>query len=180
MKRSMMQIYVENTAEAVALDFSAYPRIAIVGSPGSGKSTLARQIAAETGHPLIHLDYEHWSAGWTHPSKDEWRAMNEEFVRGARWIIDGNYGGTMELRCRAANLVIFLDVPRMVCIRRVIRRRGVQRPDMKPEVQEESPILSKDFLKFLWFIWQYPKKGKRKIMALKEKYPAVEFLTVKD
>lgn len=160
------------------IDFSAYPRIAIVGSSGSGKSTLARRIAAETGHPLIYLDYEHWSAGWTHPSKEEWRAMNEAFVRGARWIIDGNYGGTMELRYRAADLVIFLDVPRMECIRRVLRRRGLKRPDMKDEV-EESPLFSLEFLRFLWFVWRYPKRGKRKVAALREKYPAVEFLTMK-
>jgi len=160
------------------INFSAYPRIAIIGSAGSGKSTLARQIAAETGHPLIHLDHEHWSAGWTHPSKDEWRAMNEEFVRGERWIIDGNYGGTMEIRYRAADLVIFLDCPRLICLKRVIKRHGQKRPDMKEEM-EESPLFSKDYLEFLWFVWRYPKRGKRKVMALREKYPGVEFLRMR-
>jgi len=161
------------------IDFSAYPRIAVLGSSGSGKSTFARKIAAETGHPLIHLDYEHWSEGWTHPSKEEWRAMNEAFVRGERWIIDGNYGGTMELRYRAADLVVFLDVPRLVCMRRVIRRRDQTRSDMKAEVRE-SPFFSKNFLGFLWFTWRYPKRGKRKVMALREKYPDVKFVSIKN
>jgi len=160
------------------IDFSAYPRIAIVGSPGSGKSTLARRIAAETGHPLIHLDYEHHRAGWTHPSKEEWRAMNEEFVCGERWIIDGNYGGTMEIRYRSADLIIFLNNTRMECVRRVIRRHGQKRPDLKPEVVEPRK-LSLDFLKFLWFIWRYPKRGKRKMMALREQYPDVKFYAMK-
>ena len=161
------------------IDFSAYPRIAVVGSPGSGKSTFARKIAAETGHPLIALDYEYWSEGWTHPSKEEWRAMNEEFVRGERWIIDGNYGGTIELRYRAADLVVFLDVPRLECMRRVIRRRGQKRPDMKGEMKEPQ-FLSKDYLEFLWFIWRYPKRGKRKVMELCEKYPDVKFVAIKN
>ena len=156
------------------INFSAYPRIAIVGSPGSGKSTLARQIAAETGHPLIHLDYEHHRAGWTHPSKEEWRRMNEAFIRGERWIIDGNHDNVMELHYRAADLVVFLHTPRAVCVWRMIRRQGKPRPDIKDEVIE-SEVFDLNYVKFLWFIWRYPRKGKQKIMALREQYPEVKF-----
>ena len=160
------------------MNFNSYPRIAVIGSPGSGKSTLSRQIAEKSGHPLIHLDYEHWRPGWIAPPKDEWRAMQEKWVQGERWIIDGNYNGTLELRFAAADLVILLDLPGLLCLRRVIRRHGQERPDMRPDVLEGS-IFSKDFLEFLWFIWKFKRASVPKILALHEKYPGVEFMHVR-
>jgi len=155
-----------------------YPRIAIIGCPGSGKSTLARQLAEKTGHPLIHLDYEHWGPGFVAMPRDEFIVRQHEWVQGERWIIDGNYKGTMEIRFAAAELVICLDLPRWLCLWRAVRRHGQQRPDMRPDVVEES-IFTKDFAKFLGFIWNFKKDTIPKILALHEKYPDVAFLHVR-
>ena len=144
------------------MDLNDFPRIAVIGCPGSGKSTLSRQIAEKSGHPLIHLDYEHWQPGWVSPPKDEWRAMQEQWVQGERWIIDGNYNGTIELRFAAADLVIFLDLPRLLCLWRVMRRHGQRRPDLRPDVVESS-IFSKEFLEFLGFIWKFKRERVPKI-----------------
>jgi len=156
----------------------SYPRIAVIGCPGSGKSTLARQLAEKTGHPLIHLDYHHWQPGWVPVPKDEFLAMQREWVQGERWIIDGNYKGSLEIRFAAADLVICLDLPRLLCAWRVIRRHGTQRPDMRPGVIEGS-IFTKDFAEFLGFVWGFRKNTTPKILALHEKYPDVAFLRVK-
>ena len=155
-----------------------YPRIAVVGSPGAGKSTLARQLAEITGHPLIHLDYHHWQPGWVPMPKPEFIALQEEWVKGKRWIIDGNYKGSLEIRFAAADLVICLDLPRLLCAWRVIRRHGTQRPDMRPDVVEGS-IFRMDFADFLGFIWNFRRDTMPKILALHEKYPGVEFLHVR-
>ena len=159
------------------MNIHAYPRIAIIGCPGSGKSTLAREIAAHTGHPLIHLDYHHWQPGWVPMPKDEWRAMQQEWVKGKHWIIEGNYGGTMEIRFAAADLVIFLDLPRLLCVWRVLRRRGKPRPDMRPGVEESRAPL-KEHAAFLLFIWSYRRRKRPNVLALHEKFPNVEFLRV--
>jgi len=155
-----------------------YPRIAVIGCPGAGKSTLARQIAEKTGHPLIHLDYENWGPGWVPVPKDEWRAMQREWVKGERWIIDGNYKGSLEIRFAAADLVICLDLPRLLCAWRVIRRHGTQRPDMRPNVVEGT-IFTKDFAAFLGFIWRFRKDTMPKILALHEKHPEVQFVCLR-
>ncbi|MCL1951561.1 MAG: hypothetical protein FWF60_01910 [Oscillospiraceae bacterium] len=160
------------------MNIADYPRIAILGSPGSGKSTLARQLAKRTGYPLIHLDYHHWQPGWVPMPRPEFIAMQEAWVQGERWIIDGNYKGTMEIRFAAADLVICLDLPRLLCAWRVIRRHGTQRPDMRPDVVEES-IFRKDFAEFLGFIWSFRKDTMPKILALHEKYPDVAFLRIR-
>ena len=98
-------------------------RVLIIGSGGSGKTTLARRLAERTGLPLIHLDALYWRPGWDPTPGDEWRARIAALVRGERWIIDGNYGGTLDLRLEACDTVIFLDVSRWVCLWRGDGRR---------------------------------------------------------
>ena len=159
-------------------DLRAYPRIAIIGCPGAGKSTLARRIAAETGHPLIHLDYENWQPGWLPIPKEEWRAKQLEWVNGERWIIDGNYQATLELRYAAADLVIFLDIPRAVCLWSILRREGRPRADLRPGV-EAPGIFSKSFLSMLGFVWLYNKKSRPKVTALRAQYPGTAFWRIR-
>ena len=98
-------------------------RIAIIGSGGAGKSVFARELGQRTGLPVIHLDRLYWRPGWTEPPKDEWRQVHDGLIAGESWIIDGNYGGTMEPRLGAADTVVFLDLPRLVCLWSVVRRR---------------------------------------------------------
>jgi adenylate kinase family enzyme len=129
-------------------------RILVIGSGGAGKSSFARQLAARTGLPLIHLDAHYWRSGWIEPSKTEWALQVEHLVAGERWIMDGNYGGSIERRLAACDTVIFLDLPRWTCLWRVVRRRiqyhGRERPDMKPGCPERLG------LDFLWWIFRYP------------------------
>jgi len=159
-------------------DLYDYPRIAVIGCPGSGKSTLARQLAEKTGHPVIYMDYEYWQPGWVPVPKDEFTAMQEQWVQGERWIIDGFYGGTLELRYSAADLVIFLDLPRWLCLWRVLKRNGTPRPDLRPGLERGEGKLSKDSMQFFWSILRNQREDLRRILTLHEKYPDVAFLRV--
>ena len=137
-------------------------RVAIVGSGGAGKSRLATLLGARTGLPVIHLDREFWRPGWVPTPDDEWAARVSELVQGDRWIIDGNYGGTMESRLARADTVLFLDLPRLVCLwavtRRALRYWGRSRPDMGPGVNEK---LSAAFLRW---VWDYPEKSRPDVL----------------
>ena len=155
-----------------------YNRIAIIGNCGSGKSTLARQIAEQTGHPLIHLDYEHWSPGWVAMLQEAFIAKQQEWTAGERWIIEGNYNATLALRYSAADLVVLLDLSRWLCVWRVIKRHGKERPDMRQDVIEES-MFSINYLKFLRFILGYKKKCLLEVLALHEEYQHVKLLRLR-
>lgn len=130
-------------------------RVAIIGSGGAGKTTLARELSKPTGLPVIHLDRLYWNAGWVETSRDEWLERQNSFLAQEHWIVDGNYGSTMDLRLEAADTVIFLDLPRLRCLWRVFKRRLEYHDRSRPDMTEGCPErLTGEFLRF---VWGYPK-----------------------
>lgn len=126
-------------------------RVVIIGCAGSGKSTLARALAARTGLPAIHLDRHYWRPGWVEPPRDEWLAQAAALAAGERWIMDGQYGGTLPLRLARADTLVFLDMGMPLCLMRVLRRTaagyGRTRPELPPDCPER---LDWPFLKYIW------------------------------
>jgi adenylate kinase family enzyme len=136
-------------------------RVLVVGSPGAGKSTLAAEIARRTGLPLIHLDQHYWRAGWVETSKLEWRSRVVELIAGERWIIDGNYSGTLDLRLTRADTLIDLELPVWLCVARVIRRSIGARGRVRADMAEACP--ERLNLHFLWWTLKYPFTSRRRI-----------------
>ena len=138
-------------------------RVLVIGSSGAGKSTFARHLGEATGLPVIHLDSVYWKAGWVESDKEEWRDKVAEIVTGDRWVIDGNYSGTLEMRLAACDTVIFLDLSRFVCMWRIFKRgltyRGRTRPDMAAGCDEKMPDLE-----FIKWTWQYPTRSRPKVL----------------
>jgi adenylate kinase family enzyme len=143
-------------------------RIAIVGCGGAGKSTLARALGERLGLPVIHLDVHFWKPGWTEPPDDEWARVHDGLLEGDAWIIDGNFGGTQEARMARADTILFLDVPRRVCLwgalRRVVRYRGRSRPDLGAGCPEKFD------LPFLRWIWLFERDTRPEIVARLERH----------
>ena len=73
----------------------------ILGSSGSGKSTLSRDLRDITGLPLFHLDNIWWKPDKSHISREEFDQKLDEILLTDRWMIDGNYSRTYEVRFRA-------------------------------------------------------------------------------
>ncbi len=137
-------------------------RILIIGPGGSGKSTLATLLGEMLAIDVIHLDKLYWRPGWIEPGKDEWRKLLETALERASWIMDGNYSGTLSMRMRACDTVIFLDLPRLVCLWRVMKRlamhRNGNRPDMASGCEERFS------LEFLMWVWNYRRRTRPKVL----------------
>ena len=97
-------------------------KIILIGSGGSGKSTLASQLGEKLKIKVYHLDALFWKPNWVGVPKDEQRKVQNDLVKEEKWIIDGNYGGTMDIRINAADTIIFLDFPRIICVFRAFKR----------------------------------------------------------
>lgn len=139
-------------------------KVAIIGSGGSGKSTLATRLGNATGIKVFHLDRLYWKPGWVEPDKDEWNEVIKKILDEEEWIIDGNYGGTMEMRLAASDTIIFLDLPRTVCVWRVFKRLFMYRKNSRPDIAEGCD--ERFDLEFLMWIWNYPKHSKPKVESL--------------
>ncbi|HEY9621588.1 MAG TPA: DNA topology modulation protein [Crinalium sp.] len=137
-------------------------KILILGSGGAGKSTLARAIAQTLQLEVIHLDAHYWQAGWVESSPEEWQKTVEILLQKESWVMDGNYGGTLDLRLSVADTIIFLDMPRLTCLWRIVKRRlqyaGKTRPDMASDCPEQ---LNWEFIRY---VWSYPDRRRRSIL----------------
>ncbi len=111
-------------------------KIMIIGCPGAGKSTFARKLRDRTGLPLYYLDMLWHKPDKTTVSREEFDASLYRILEKDRWIIDGNYGRTLEMRLDACDKVFLFDLPTEVCIKGAEARIGTKREDM-PWVEEE-------------------------------------------
>lgn len=143
-------------------------RILVIGSSGAGKSTFSRRLHETTNLKLIHLDQLHWKPNWTEPSKEEWRKIVEKTVKGDEWIMDGNFSGTLEMRIEACDAVIFLDLPRTVCIWRILKRVAFYKKGSRPDMAEGCD--ERFDWEFIKWVWDYPNRTKPKVEALLKKY----------
>ena len=137
-------------------------KIIVIGCPGSGKSTVSRALHNKTGIPLYHLDMMYWNADKTTVEKSIFLERLSVVLEKNEWIIDGNYGSTMELRMAACDTVIFLDYPLDVCLDGIRERRGKPRSDM-PWIETEEDA------EFIEFIKNYNEQQKPKVLELLEK-----------
>ena len=147
-------------------------RIVVIGCPGSGKSRLSRALHNKTGIPLYHLDLMYWNADRTTVEKSVFLERLSAVLEKGEWIIDGNYGSTMELRMAACDTVIFLDYPPQVCLDGIKERRGKPRSDMPWTETEEDA-------EFIEFIKSYNEQQKPKVLALFKKYSDKNIIILK-
>lgn len=132
---------------------------------GSGKSTFSRTLQEKTQLPLIHLDMLYWNADGTCVQKEVFLKRLNQAVRQDAWIIDGNYGSTLELRMKACDTIIFLDYPLDVCLDGIQARRGQARSDM-PWIE---PTDNTDE-SFVEFVKDYRQTSRPGVMHLLQKY----------
>ena len=140
-------------------------KIMVIGCPGSGKSTFSRTLHIRTGIPLFHLDMMNWNSDRTTVEKAVFRERLSSAIQKDEWIIDGNYGSTIELRLQACDTAIFLDYPLDVCLNGIMERRGKERTDM-PWIEDEN----EEDAEFIEFIKNFNFQNRPKIIELLDKY----------
>ncbi len=119
-------------------------RVMVIGSCGAGKSTFSKKLNEILKTELIHLDQQYWQPNWVETEKQVWEQKVRQLAEKPHWIIDGNYGGTMDIRIKRADTIIYLDFPTWKCLWRIIKRTTKywhkSRPDMPEGCHERFDL----------------------------------------
>jgi adenylate kinase family enzyme len=126
-------------------------RIHVTGNAGAGKTTLARELGKRLSLPVIHLDRVVWRPGWKKVPLAEKEQLLRRISEPASWLIEG-VSGVIRQR---ADIVVFLDVPRHVCLWRCVRRNWAYLFRSRPELPDNCPeyLILPSLLKI---VWQFP------------------------
>lgn len=100
-------------------------RVLVAGASGAGKTTLARVIASVLDLPHVELDGLFHGPGWVpRPSFD---SEVRTFTSAPAWVAEWQYRSARPLLAARADLVVWLDLPRALVMRQVLRRTVVRR-----------------------------------------------------
>jgi adenylate kinase family enzyme len=97
-------------------------RVSVVGTSGSGKTAVSSELAARLGLPHFELDATYHQPGWNELPLDDYRAEVARLVAADAWVVDGNYSVIQHLVWSRADTVVWIDLPRSLVMRRIIRR----------------------------------------------------------
>ena len=147
-------------------------RVLVIGNCGSGKSTASVELARRLNLPLIHLDREFWRPGWQQPTDEQWEQQVAAIVAADRWLVDGNYTGSLPMRIARADMVVWLDFPRLFCMWQVLRRVRIHLGRERADCGEGCP--ERFDLPFLKWVWDYPKRSRRRTLEILAANPQVE------
>lgn len=138
-------------------------RVAVIGRSGGGKSTLSRRLGERLGMPVIHLDVLFWRPGWVESEPGPFRERVAAATAADRWITDGNFLSNADLYFTAADAIVWVDQPRLLCVRRallrVLRERGRRRADMAEGCDEKFDLA------FLAYIWNWDRLTRPRVEA---------------
>ena len=118
---------------------NAMKRVMVIGCCGAGKSTFSKKLHEILGLEIIHLDQHYWKPNWVESDKEEWEQKVKSLVAKDEWIMDGNYGGTMEFRLERADTVVFLDYSTLQCLWRITKRIHRYKGQVRPDMTEACP-----------------------------------------
>ena len=109
-------------------------KILVLGCGGAGKSNFSIELGRTLDVPVHHLDLYYWKPGWKPRERNEFTSTLAELMKDERWILDGNYMGTFDIRAACADTIIFLNMSTTTCLWGMVFRRfskaGRSRPDL--------------------------------------------------
>lgn len=100
-------------------------RVLVAGTSGSGKTTLAARIAAALEAPHVDIDSLFHGPAWT--PRPSFEADVHRFSAGHTWVTEWQYGAVRAHLADRADLLVWLDVPRSLVMRQVVRRTVIRR-----------------------------------------------------
>ena len=126
-------------------------RIHIIGGPGSGKTTLARRLAARLDVPFYEMDVIGWEGGAGAARPLEARLADVSRIAAQPgWVTEGSFIGWTDELLRAADTIVWLDLPWRIAAWRVLIRH--MRASLAGTNRHRGLL---KLWRFLGDVWQY-------------------------
>lgn len=138
------------------LEIADLQRINLVGNSGSGKSTLGRALANLLESPYVEMDALYHGPNWTQPPPEVFRARVAEAIAGPKWILDGNYHATDDLKWARATMIVWLDISLVHNMYRTITRamhRSWTKKELWPGTGNRETFRQTFFSKDSMILW---------------------------
>lgn len=139
-------------------------RIMIIGGPGSGKSTLARFLGQKLGLPVVQIDPMFWAPGWVQRDPTQTQVLIAAAAARDAWIFAGISSCSYAGRADRADLIVFPDLPRSLCLWRILHRRFRFHRRTRPEMPADCP--ERRGLTFLAEVWSWDHRTRPTASAL--------------
>ena len=158
-------------------------KINVVGTSGSGKSTFSRMLATRLGYPYLEMDAMFWRANWQESSDEAFFAKLENSLSQDRWVLDGNYNRTVDIKWADIDHVIWIDYPFSRTIYQAVKRAFI-RSLTKTELWDNTgnietfgkSFFSRDSV-ILWTLKTYKRNRVRYIEMFNDpKYSHIKFV----
>ena len=156
-------------------------RAVIIGPPGSGKSTFANNLSEITKLPITHLDVY-----WNDPANDfqgssnraDWIEFSNALADKDKWIMDGNFSGSLQHRLDRADTIFYFDMPTWLALKGIYMRRFDKSGRIgMPDKWEESVDFG--FLKYVAIYRHKYHKGIQELLSQQASKDVVIFKTHK-
>ena len=148
-------------------------RILCMGVTGSGKSTLAGELGRILNLPVHLVDEEiGWLPGWVNRSPAEQKRLALATAATEQWVFDSAYGPYRAEVSSFAELIVCLDYPRLVSLRRLmsrsIRRVLRREPVCNGNYETWRRFLGRESI-VRWHFKSFPAK-RRQMRELEERF----------
>jgi hypothetical protein len=145
-----------------------YRRILVLGSPGSGKSWLSTALADSLNIPIVSMDELYWRAGWQRPDHDTFSRNLVSSLDRPKWILDGNYEESLEMRWSYADAAVYLDMPTWLCLVRTALRGWHRSLNMDvylpPHLRTDGRKLQLPDPRFVWKVLTFRSRVRQRVL----------------
>jgi adenylate kinase family enzyme len=150
-------------------------RVLVAGTSGAGKTTLAAQISEVLAIPHIEIDALYHGPNWTPRETFEEEVLR--FSSEPSWVTEWQYGPVRALLRDRADLLVWLDLPRLTVMRqialRTLRRRLLREVLWNGNVEPPLRTFLHDREHIVRWAWSTHHKTRVRVAELLQRDPGL-------